>query len=100
MAKSKSKKLKSIPKFKNDDEERAFWASHSSVDYFDWKRAKRVVFPNLKLSSRSITVRLPVALIEDLKLLANRKDVPYQSLMKVYLSERVHLEHEKIKKAS
>ena len=100
MAKSISKKLKPIPKFKNEDEEREFWATHSSVDYFDWGNAKRVAFPNLKLSSRSITVRLPVALIEDLKLLANRKDVPYQSLMKVYLSERVQQEHEKMKKAS
>jgi predicted DNA binding CopG/RHH family protein len=83
------KKLKSIPKFRNEDEEREFWAREDSVDYLDWSRAERVVFPNLRPSTRTISLRLPESLLADLKVLANRLDVPYQSLMKVYLAESV-----------
>lgn len=83
------KKLKSIPRFRSEDEEREFWATHDSTEYFDWSRAVRVVFPNLQPSTQTISLRLPEGLLADLKVLANRLDVPYQSLMKVYLAERV-----------
>jgi predicted DNA binding CopG/RHH family protein len=83
------KKFKSIPKFRSEDEEREFWATHDSTEYFDWSRAVRAVFPNLQPSTRTISLRLPESLLADLKVLANRLDVPYQSLMKVYLAERV-----------
>jgi predicted DNA binding CopG/RHH family protein len=83
------KKLKSIPRFRSEDEEREFWATHDSTEYFDWSRAVRVVFPNLQPSTRTISLRLPESLLADLKVLASRLDVPYQSLMKVYLAERV-----------
>ncbi len=78
-----------IPKFKNDAQERAFWASHDSADYVDWKKGKKVIFPNLRPSLRSISLRLPESMIEELRLLANKKDVPYQSLLKMFLSERI-----------
>jgi len=80
---------KQIPKFKNENEEREFWSKADSTDYVDWSKGKRVVFPNLKPSVKTISLRLPEALLEELKMLANKKDVPYQSLLKVYLSERV-----------
>ncbi|HEY3171020.1 MAG TPA: BrnA antitoxin family protein [Thermoanaerobaculia bacterium] len=83
------KKVKSIPRFRSEDEEREFWATHDSTEYFDWSRAVRVVFPNLQPSTRTISLRLPESLLADLKVLASRLDVPYQSLMKVYLAERV-----------
>jgi predicted DNA binding CopG/RHH family protein len=83
------KKVKSIPRFRSEDEEREFWATHDTTEYFDWSRAVRVVFPNLQPSTRTISLRLPESLLADLKVLANRLDVPYQSLMKVYLAERV-----------
>lgn len=83
------KKLKSIPRFRDEDEEREFWAKEESFDYLDWSRAERVVLPNLRPSTRTISLRLPESLLGDLKVLANRLDVPYQSLMKVYLAESV-----------
>jgi predicted DNA binding CopG/RHH family protein len=83
------KKPKSIPKFRDEDEEREFWAREDSFDYLDWSRAERVVLPNLRPSTRTISLRLPESLLADLKVLANRLDVPYQSLMKVYLAETV-----------
>jgi predicted DNA binding CopG/RHH family protein len=86
------KNLKIIPDFKNDDEEVEFWENHDSSDYIDWSKAERAVFPNLKLSTESISLRLPAPLLAHIKELANEKDVPYQSLMKVYLSERVDKE--------
>lgn len=81
-----------IPKFENEDEERAFWEKADSVDFVDWNEGKRVVFPNLKPSVKTISLRLPESLLEELKMLANKKDVPYQSLLKVYLAERVEEE--------
>lgn len=81
--------LKKIPKFKNEDEERTFWATHDSTEYMNWKKAKKVVFSNLKPSVKSISLRLPESMIEELKLLANKKDVPYQSLLKIFLAERI-----------
>jgi predicted DNA binding CopG/RHH family protein len=83
---------KQIPTFRNEEEERVFWASHDSTDYIDWKKAKRATFPNLRPSMRSISLRLPQSMIEMLKVLANKKDVPYQSLLKVYLAERIQKE--------
>ena len=80
---------KQIPKFKNEDEEREFWSKADSTDYVDWSKGKRVVFPKLKPSVKTISLRLPEALLEELKMLANKKDVPYQSLLKVYLAEKV-----------
>lgn len=86
------KRLKSVPKFKNEDEERDFWDTHDLTDYFDMSKAERVVFPNLRPSARSISLRLPEWIIDGIKSLANKKDVPYQSLMKIFLAERVEKE--------
>ena len=79
-----------VPAFRNEQEEREFWATHDSTDYVDWSRARRVTFPSLRPSTETISLRLPETLLADLKVLANRMDVPYQSLLKVYLAERVH----------
>ncbi len=87
-----NKKLKTIPKFKNEDEEREFWAKADSSEYFDWSKAQKAVFPNLKLSTESISLRLPSFLLARIKQLANKKDVPYQSLMKVFLADKVEQE--------
>jgi predicted DNA binding CopG/RHH family protein len=83
---------KKIPKFNSEDEERDFWATHDSTEYVDWKKAKRIKFPNLKPSARTISIRLPESMLDDLKVLANKKDVPYQSLLKIYLAERIRQE--------
>jgi predicted DNA binding CopG/RHH family protein len=83
---------KAVPKFHSEDEERRFWATHDSADFVDWSRAREAVFPDLKLSTETISLRLPATLLADLKVLANRQDVPYQSLLKVYLAERVERE--------
>ena len=80
---------KTLPQFKNEDEEREFWAKHDSTDYVDWTNAKRVIFPNLKPTTRTISLRLPEAVIASLKVLANKRDVPYQSLLKVLLAEKI-----------
>jgi len=85
----------SLPEFKNEEEERQFWAEHDSTEYLDWSKAKRGVFPNLKPSTKTISLRLPESMIEELKLLANKNDVPYQSLVKVFLSERIESELQK-----
>jgi predicted DNA binding CopG/RHH family protein len=81
-----------IPKFKNEEEEKAFWSSHDSADYVDWNTGKRMLFPNLKPSVKSISLRLPESMLEELRLLANKRDVPYQSLLKIFLSERIEQE--------
>jgi predicted DNA binding CopG/RHH family protein len=86
------KNLKTIPKFESEDEEREFWATRDSIDHVDWGRANLVSFPNLKPSTRTISLRLPESLIENLKVLANKRDVPYQSLLKIFLAERVEAE--------
>ncbi len=82
-------KLKSMPKFKTEDAEREFWSTHDSTEYIDYSKAKRTLFPNLKPTTKTISIRLPESLIEKLKVLANKKDVPYQSLLKVLLAEKV-----------
>ena len=85
-------KLKSIPAFKTEAEERKFREAHDSTDYIDWSQARPRKLANLKPSLRTISLRLPVSMIEDLKLLANKRDVPYQSLLKVFLAERLEQE--------
>jgi len=91
--------MKEIPKFKSEDEERRFWATADSTQYIDWSQAKRKRLVGLKPSLRTISLRLPVAMIEDLKLLANQRDVPYQSLLKVFLAERLAKERPKRSRA-
>jgi predicted DNA binding CopG/RHH family protein len=83
------KKLKPIPKFRNEAEKRKFWETHDSTDYLDWSKAVRVTFPNLKPSTTAISLRLPVSLLEQIKVAANKRDVPYQSLIKMWLAEKV-----------
>ncbi len=84
------KPLKTIPVFADEDEERGFWASHDSADYLDWTRAKKVSLPNLKPSTKTISLRLPQHLLDSIKVAANARDVPYQSLIKVWLQEKLH----------
>ena len=83
---------KRLPVFKNEDEEKEFWAAHDSTEYINWKRAERVTFSNLKPSVKKISLRLPGSMLEELKLLANKRDVPYQSLLKIFLAERIEKE--------
>ena len=80
---------KRLPKFKSESAERRFWSTHDSTDYLDWSKAKRVLFPNLKPSVKTISIRLPESLLHGLKMLANERDVPYQSLVKIILAEQV-----------
>jgi predicted DNA binding CopG/RHH family protein len=89
--------MKRIPNFKSADEEQKFWASAESTDYIDWKKARRTILPNLKPSLKTISLRLPESMIEELKLLANKRDIPYQSLLKMFLAERIDKELKTIK---
>lgn len=84
-----AKELKDIPTFKNEEEEREFWANQDSTEYVDWDEAELVVFPKLKSTMKSISLRLPVPMLNEIRLLANKRDVPYQSLIKVFLKERI-----------
>jgi predicted DNA binding CopG/RHH family protein len=86
------KKIKKLPEFKNEDEERAFWANHELSDVFDVSKGVDAVFPNLKSSAKTITIRVPESLLFNLKNIANKKDVPYQSLVKMFLDEKVREE--------
>ena len=88
---------KRIPKFKNEDKEREFWATHDSTDYIDWSKGRKVVLSKLKPSIKTISLRLPESMLEELKLLANKRDVPYQSLLKIFLAERLEEELETTK---
>ncbi|HSU17531.1 BrnA antitoxin family protein [Longimicrobium sp.] len=81
-----------LPDFGSEDEEQDFWAEHDSTEYVDWARARRTVLANLRPSTRTISLRLPEHMIEEIKLLANKRDVPYQSLLKIFLAERVEEE--------
>ncbi len=87
-------KKKKIPKYKSEDKERQFWAVTDSTEYIDWSRARRVILPNLKPSLKTISLRLPELMLAELKLLANKRDVPYQSLIKIFLAERLERELE------
>ena len=84
------KKLKAIPKFANEEEERRFWEQHDSADYLDWSKAQRAVLPNLKPTTKTISLRLPQHMLDSIKAAANARDVPYQSLIKVWLQEKLH----------
>lgn len=92
----KQNKIKPIPRFKNEDEERNFWATHDTTDYFDINKPIKLDLSELRPSTRPVTIRLPDFLLSDLKILAHKKDVPYQSLMKVFLAERVKKEYQTI----
>jgi len=81
-----------IPRHRNENKEREFWAESDSTDHVDWSKGERVRLPNLKPSTKTISLRLPESLLEQLKVLANQRDVPYQSLLKIYLAERVRSE--------
>ena len=83
-----SKNREAMPKFKTEAEERQFWESNDSSDHVDWSKAQRVRLPNLKPSTTSISLRLPVSLLESIKIAANKRDVPYQSLIKAWLAEK------------
>ncbi len=83
------KRLKRIPKFASEDQERRFWATHDTTEYFDYSKAVRVYFPNLKQTSRTISIRLPESLLANIRAIANQADVPYQSMMKILLTEKV-----------
>ena len=87
-----AKKLKPAPKFASEAEERQFWETHDSTDYVDWSQAVRASFPNLKPSTTSISLRLPQGLLDRIKVAANSRDVPYQSLIKMWLAEKVDAE--------
>jgi len=87
---------KQVPRFRSEDDERSFWAEHDSTEFIDWQAAERCRFPHLKPSLRTISLRLPVSMIEHLKMLANKRDVPYQSLLKVFLAERLEKERRRV----
>jgi len=84
--------MKKIPTFSSESEERRFWQEHDSAEYVDWSDAGPVILPDLKPSTKTISVRLPESMLEELKLLAHKRDVPYQSLLKVFLAERLRSE--------
>ena len=95
------RKLKKRPTFEDDKHEAAFWASHDSTEYIDYSKSRRMVFPRLKPSTETISLRLPKSLLDQLKTLANGRDVPYQTLLKIFVLERVQAElHDKTAKAS
>jgi predicted DNA binding CopG/RHH family protein len=82
------RRAKAPPEFRGEAEEREFWEAHDSSDYVDWSKAERVRLPNLRPSTRSISLRLPISLLERIKIAANKRDVPYQSLIKTWLAEK------------
>src|SRR3990172_8663297 len=89
MAMPNKEPIKRVPKFSSERAEREFWRRHDSADYLDWSKAKSVRLAQLKPSTRSISIRLPESLIEDIKVLANKRDIPYQSLLKLYVAQKV-----------
>jgi predicted DNA binding CopG/RHH family protein len=90
-AKLRPRKTK-MPKFENEDQEREFWATHDSTEYIDWRKAKPVKLSKLRPTTRTISIRLPEAMIERLKMLANKRDVPYQSLLKMFVADKIEQE--------
>lgn len=84
--------MKKIPELKSEKEEQEFWAKADSTQYVDWKKGKKMILPNLRPSVKTISLRLPESMLEELKLLANKRDVPYQSLLKMFLAERIERE--------
>lgn len=94
-----SKRKAAVPAHRTEEQEQEFWAKADSTEYVDWRQAKRVAFPNLRPSTRTISLRLPEGLLADLKILANKQDIPYQSLLKIYLAERIQQELRRIRQA-
>ena len=94
MPKSRRRQRKPIPRFRSERAEREFWETHDTTDYVDWSQGRIIRFPNLKPSTTTISLRLPTPLLADLKALANKRDVPYQSLLKVFVAERVAAEQQ------
>ncbi len=86
------KRLKAVPRFASEEAERAFWGSHDSTDYLDWSEAERPVLPDLRPTTSTISLRIPELLLQELKLLANKRDIPYQSLLKMFLADRIQKE--------
>jgi predicted DNA binding CopG/RHH family protein len=86
------KKLKIVPKFKSEQAEAAFWSAHDSAEYINWSKAKRTIFPDLKPTSRPVPIRFPISLLARLKYLANKRHIPYQSLLKMLLEKSVERE--------
>ena len=91
MPKTKTR-IRKPPKFRNEDREREFWATHDSADYVNWRKAQAVRLPNLRPTTRTVSIRLPITMIERLKILANKRDVPYQSLLKMFVADRIEEE--------
>ncbi len=87
---------KRIPEFKSEDEEREFWKTHDSTEYLDWRKAERAVFPRLQHSTKTISLRLPESMLAELRQLANKRDIPYQSLIKTFLRERIDEEYHRL----
>lgn len=87
-----AKELKEMPTFKNEDEEREFWATYDATEYVDWDKAEAVILPKLKPSTKTISLRLPELMLNELRVIANKRDVPYQSLIKMFLKERIDQE--------
>jgi predicted DNA binding CopG/RHH family protein len=85
-------KFKKIPVFKNEDEERKFWANKDSSEFVDWKKSEKITFSNLKPTTKTISLRLPEFILDELKLIAHKRDVPYQSLIKMFLKDRIDQE--------
>jgi len=83
---------KKLPNFETEEQEREFWSKSDSTEYIDWSKAEKTILPNLKPSTKKISIRLPETMIDELKLLANKRDVPYQSLLKIFLSEKIDQE--------
>ena len=83
---------KKIPEFKTEDEERDFWSTHDSSEYIDWDKADKAIFPDLKPSTKTISLRLPEYILDELKMLAHKRDVPYQSLINIFLKDRINEE--------
>lgn len=89
--------MRDIPRFRSEKEEREFWRTHDSADYIDWAQAEPTSLPKLKPSTKTISLRLPETMLEELKVLANKRDIPYQSLLKVFLAERIEAELHSVK---
>ncbi len=95
-----AKELKKMPIFTSEDEEREFWATHDSTEYVDWNKAETVVLSKLKPSTKTISLRLPELMLNELRVIANKRDVPYQSLIKIFLKERIDQELKQYKNAT
>jgi len=94
------KKNKEVPIFKSEEEELLFWETHDSTEYMDWDKSEQVIFSHLKPTTKTISLRLPEYLLENLRVIANKRDVPYQSLLKLFLKEKIDKETQKIRQSN